>query len=145
MTEEVFKIAEESRKYKWAPFDVRKLYAEKLDSVLLHHDVRTTTAWIEFAEELADSLDSTFVKEAESLIAAFQEVRNHYSPQAVAAIYQTIHMPNNALLAHEILAAAEYAEQGMTASELSDMAMHGEFEGTPSQYTNQRPRLDTLA
>ena len=60
---------------------------------------------------------------------------------------QTIHMPNNALLAHEILAAAEYAEQGMTASELSDMAQRGEFEGGPRQnvptegfHSNKRPR-----
>lgn len=118
-----------NQEYEWAQFDVRRLYAEKLDRVLSQHDVRTTKAWIEFAEELADGVNTTFANEAESLVAAFKEVSDHYSPQAVATIYQTIHIPNNALLAHEILAAAEYAEQGMTISELSDMAMRGEFEG----------------
>ncbi|MCI9402481.1 MAG: hypothetical protein HFF04_02260 [Oscillospiraceae bacterium] len=122
-----------NQEYEWEPFDVRRLYAEKLDHVLPQHDMPTTKAWIEFAEELADGVETTFAIEAESLVTAFKEISDRYSPQAVAAIYQTIHMPNNALLAHEILAAAEYAEQGMTSSELSDMAQRGEFEGGPRQ------------
>lgn len=125
-------MAEKSnQEYEWSAFDVRRLYAEKLDHVLTYHDTRTTTAWIEFAEELADGVDTTFAEEAEKLVSAFQKVSECHSPQAVTAIYRTIHTPNNALLAHEILAAAKYAEQGMTPSELSDMARRGAFEGEP--------------
>ena len=42
-----------------------------------------------------------------------------------------VHMPQGIPLANEIIAAAEYAEQGLTASELSEMAYSGKFEGAP--------------
>lgn len=125
--------------YEWKSEDIQRRYAERLDSILPQHDVFTTTAWIEFAEDMAEGTDTSFESEAELLIAAFKEISECHSPQAVAKVYATVHVPGNALLANEIIAAAKYAEQGMSVQELSDMASRGEFEGEPYP---ERPSTD---
>lgn len=118
--------------YEWGAEDVRRAFAEKLDHVLPQHDVSTTTAWIKFAEEMASASETTFETEAESLLKAFQEISAQYSPKAVAEVYATIHAQGNALLASEIPAAAERAEQGMTSEQLSDLAARGVFHAGPT-------------
>lgn len=118
--------------YEWGAEDVRRAFAEKLDHVLPQHDVSTTTAWIKFAEEMASTSETTFEAEAESLLKAFQEISAQYSPKAVAEVYATIHAQGNALLASEIPAAAECAEQGMTSDQLSELAARGDFHAGPT-------------
>lgn len=119
-------------RYEWGIEDVRRSFAEKLDHVLPQHDVSTTTAWIKFAEELANASETTFEAEAESLLKAFQEISAQYSSKAVAKVYATIHVQGNALLASEIPAAAERAEQGMTSDRLCDLAARGDFHAEPT-------------
>lgn len=121
-----------NHQYEWGTEDVRSAFAEKLDHVVPQHDISTTTAWIKFAEELADALDSTFEAEAESLLKAFQEISTQYSPKAVAEVYATIHVQGNALLASEIPGAAERAEQGLNSNQLSDLAARGSFHAGPT-------------
>ena len=121
----------EHRSYEWKDGDMRRQYAEQLDDVLPRHDVLTTAAWIKFAEEVSDWEDEEFQKEAELLIAAFKEISERYSPKAVAEVYAMVHMAQGIPLANEIIAAAEYAERGMTAPELSEMAYSGKFESAP--------------
>ena len=70
-----------------------------------------------------------FVKEAEDALRAFQEITRRFPPHAVAEVYQTIHVQGNALLPSEIVMAAEQAQRGSAAQELSDMAANGAFEG----------------
>ena len=102
-----------------------------LDKLIPQHDGRTTAAWIAFAEELADGVENGFEREAASLVAAFQEISERFDPKVVNTIYQTIHVPDNALLSNEILPAAEAAEQGASVQEISDMAADGLFGGGP--------------
>ena len=66
-----------------------------------------------------------------SLVAAFQEISTRFSPRAVETVYQTIHVPGNALLSNEIMSAARAAEQGASIQEISDMAASGIFGGGP--------------
>lgn len=102
-----------------------------LDKLIPQHDGHTTAAWITFAEELADGVETAFEQEMSSLVAAFQEISKRFSPRAVETVYQVIHAPGNALLSNEILPAAEAAEQGASSQELSDMAASGLFGGGP--------------
>ena len=102
-----------------------------LDNLIPQHDAHTTAAWIAFAEELADGAETAFEREATSLVAAFQEISERFDPKVVNTIYQTIHVPDNALLSNEIIPAAEAAEQGASVQELSDMAASGLFGGGP--------------
>ena len=102
-----------------------------LDKLIPQHDGHTTAAWITFAEELADGAENGFEREAASLVAAFQEISERFDPKVVNTIYQTIHVPDNALLSNEIIPAAEAAEQGASVQELSDMAASGLFGGGP--------------
>lgn len=102
-----------------------------LDNLIPQHDAHTTAAWIAFAEELADGAETAFEREAASLVAAFQEISERFDPKVVNTIYQTIHVPDNALLSNEIIPAAEAAEQGASVQELSDMAASGLFGGGP--------------
>ena len=102
-----------------------------LDKLIPQHDGHTTAAWITFAEELADGAENGFEREAASLVAAFQEISERFDPKVVNTIYQTIHVPDNALLSNEIIPAAEAAEQGASSQELSDMAASGLFGGGP--------------
>lgn len=102
-----------------------------LDNLIPQHDAHTTAAWIAFAEELAGGVENGFEREAASLLAAFQEISERFDPKVVNTIYQTIHVPDNALLSNEIIPAAEAAEQGASSQELSDMAASGLFGGGP--------------
>ena len=102
-----------------------------LDNLIPQHDAHTTAAWIAFAEELADGVKNAFEREATSLVAAFQEISERFDPKVVNTIYQTIHVPDNALLSNEIIPAAEAAEQGASVQEISDMEADGLFGGGP--------------
>ena len=115
--------------YEWAEGTLQMECANLLDGLLPQHNVYTTAAWITFAEELADGTEAAFKHEVSLLIAAFQEISERFSPHAVNMVYQTIHVPGNALLSNEIVMAAEAAEQGAGIQELSDMAANGLFEG----------------
>ena len=102
-----------------------------LDKLIPQHDAYTTAAWIAFAEELADGAETAFEREAASLVAAYQEISERFDPIVVNTIYQTIHVPDNALLSNEIIPAAEAAEQGARVQEISDMAAGGLFGSGP--------------
>lgn len=102
-----------------------------LDKLIPQHDGHTTSAWITFAEELADGVENGFEREAVSLVAAFQEISERFNPKVVNTIYQIIHVPDNTLLSNEIIPAAEAAEQGASVQEISDMAADGLFGGGP--------------
>ena len=102
-----------------------------LDRLLPQPDAHTTAAWAAFAEELADGAEMGFEQEMSSLVAAFQEISERFSPDVVNTIYQTVHVPDNALLSNEIVPAAEAAERGASIQEISDMAANGAFEGGP--------------
>lgn len=119
--------------YEWGDGSPQRQYAQLLDELLpQRHDVYTTSAWIRFAEELADGMETSFEQEASALTAAFQEIAGRFSPQVVTLVYQTIHAHDNVLLANEIPLAAEAAEHGATVQELADMAAAGKFEGGPA-------------
>lgn len=115
--------------YEWAPGMLELAYAERLDRILPQHDVYTTSRWIEYLSELAGDMESSFEKEAEDALLAFQEITKRFPPQVVAQVYETIHAQDNALLPNEVVMAAEQAQLGATAQELSDMAANGAFEG----------------
>lgn len=115
--------------YQWAEGTPQKRYADMLDLLLPQPDAHTTAAWITFAEELADGVESTFEQEMFALVAAFLEISKQFSSRTVNTVYQTIHVPNNALLSHEIFPAAVAAEHGADVQEISDMAASGTFEG----------------
>ena len=102
-----------------------------LDKLIPQHDAHTTAAWIAFAEELADGVENAFEREAVSLVAAFQEISERFDPKVVNTVYQTIHVPDNALLSNGIIPAAEAAEQGASVQEISDMAAGGLFGSGP--------------
>ena len=80
---------------------------------------------------LAKLLPDFSEQEMASLVAAFKEISERFSPRAVETVYHVIHEPGNALLSNEILPAAEAAEQGASSQELSDMAASGLFGGGP--------------
>ena len=115
----------------WAEGTPQRKYADMLDKLIPQHDGYTTTAWIAFAEELADGAETAFEQEMSSLVAAFKEISERFSPRAVETVYQVIHAPANALLSNEIIPAAEAAEQGASSQELSDLAASGIFGGGP--------------
>ncbi len=115
--------------YEWEYGTPYREFADRMDRLLPHPDVYTTTAWITFAMELADGVETSFVQEAEKLLSAFREIVNKFEPDVVETVYQIIHTPNNALLSHEIYPAAVAAEQGADIQKISDMAMSGAFEG----------------
>jgi len=114
--------------YEWTAQMSELTYAERLDSILPQHDVYTTGKWIEYLRELAGDMESSFNKEAEDTLLAFQEITERFPPHAVAQVYETIHIEGNALLPSEIVMAAEQAQRGATIQELSDMAANGVFE-----------------
>lgn len=104
-------------------------FAEQMDGLLLRPDVYTTSAWISFAGELAEGVETSFTLDASKLLSAFREIAGKFSPDVVDTVYQVILVPNNALLSHEIFPAAVAAEQGANVQEISDMAASGSFEG----------------
>lgn len=115
--------------YEWEPDSIQHQYAERLDAILPEHTVLTTSRWIEFAEELAESTASSFNEEAENIIQAFQYISERHSASAVKSVYETICVDQNALLAGEIVQAAPFAENGYTPQELGALASRGAFEG----------------
>ena len=123
---------QEHFQYQWAEGTPQRKYADMLDKLIPQHDAYTTAAWIAFAEELANGVKTAFEQEMASLVAAFKEISERFSPRAVETVYQVIHEPANALLSNEIIPAAEAAEQGASSQELSDMAASGIFGGGPA-------------
>ena len=117
--------------YEWAEGMPQRRYADMLDRLLPQPDAHTTAAWVAFAEELADGSETRFEEEMSSIVAAFQEISERFSPEVVNTIYQTVHVPDNALLSNEIVQAAEAVERGASIQEISDMAANGAFEGGP--------------
>ena len=102
-----------------------------LDGLLPTPEVYTTAEWIGFAEEIADGSETIFEREVSSIAAAFQEISGRFGSEAVNTVYQTVHVPDNALLSNEIIPAAEAAERGVSPQEISDMAVNSLFGGSP--------------
>ena len=115
--------------YEWEEGTLWREFADQMDRLLPQPDVHTTSAWISFASELADGVETSFVLEANKLLSAFREIARNFSPNVVDTVYQVVLVPNNALLSHEIFPAAVAAEQGANVQEISDMAASGSFEG----------------
>ena len=115
--------------YEWEEGTLWREFAEQMDRLLPRPDVYTTSAWISFAGELAEGVETSFALEASKLLSAFREIAGKFSPDVVDTVYQVILVPNNALLSHEIFPAAVAAEQGADAQTISDMAASGAFEG----------------
>lgn len=115
--------------YEWEEGTLWREFADQMDRLLPQPDVHTTSAWISFASELAEGVETSFVLEANKLLSAFREITGNFSPDVVDTVYKVILVPNNALLSHEIFPAAVAAEQGANVQEISDMAASGSFEG----------------
>lgn len=115
--------------YEWGEGTLWREFAEQMDRLLPRPDVYTTSAWISFAGELADGVETSVTLEASKLLSAFREIAGKFSPDVVDTVYQAVLVPNNALLSHEIFPAAVAAEQGADVQEISDMAASGSFEG----------------
>ena len=115
--------------YEWEDGTLWREFAAQMDRLLPRPDVYTTSAWISFAGELAEGVETSFVLEASKLLSAFREIAGKFSPDVVDTVYQVILVPNNALLSHEVFPAAVAAEQGADAQAISDMAASGSFEG----------------
>ena len=115
--------------YEWEEGTLWREFAEQMDRLLPRPDVYTTSAWISFAGELAEGVETSFMLEASKLLSAFREIAGKFSPDVVDTVYQAVLVPNNALLSHEIFPAAVAAEQGANVQEISDMAASGSFEG----------------
>jgi len=114
--------------YEWAAEMPEYRYAKKLDDLLPQSDVYTTSKWMEYLRELADSLESSFAREAADLLFAFREITEEYPPLTVMKVYDTIHIHGGALLPREVIMAAAAAQRGATVQELSEMAASGAFE-----------------
>ncbi len=117
--------------YEWAEGMPQRRYADMLDRLLPQPEVYATAEWVTLAEDLADGSETRFEEEMSSIVAAFQEISERFSPDVVNTIYQTAYAPDNALLSNEIVQAAEAVEQGASIQEISDMAANGAFEGGP--------------
>lgn len=115
--------------YEWEEGTLWREFADQMDRLLPQPDVHTTSAWISFASELADGVETSFALEANKLLSAFREIAGNFSPNVVDTVYQVVLVPNNALLSHEIFPAAVAAEQGADVQAISDMAASGFFEG----------------
>ena len=116
-------------RYEWEDGTLWREFAAQMDRLLPRPDVYTTSAWISFAGELAEGVETSFMLEASRLLSAFREIAGKFSPDVVDTVYQAVLVPNNALLSHEIFPAAVAAEQGANVQEISDMAASGSFEG----------------
>lgn len=115
--------------YEWEEGTLWREFADQMDRLLPQPDVHTTSAWISFASELAEGVETSFVLEASKLLSAFREIAGKFSPDVVDTVYRVVLVPNNALLSHEIFPAAVAAEQGADVRAISDMAASGTFEG----------------
>ena len=116
-------------RYEWEEGTPWREFAEHMDRLLPRPDVYTTSAWISFAGELAEGVETSFTLEASKLLSAFREIARKFSPDVVDTVYQAVLVLNNALLSHEIFPAAVAAEQGADVQAISDMAASGSFEG----------------
>ena len=65
-------------------------FAEQMDGLLLRPDVYTTSAWISFAGELAEGVETSFTLEASKLLSAFREIAGKFSPDVVDTVYQVM-------------------------------------------------------
>lgn len=115
--------------YEWEEGTPWREVTEQMDRLLPRPDVYTTSAWISFAGELAEGVETSFTLEASKLLSAFREIAGKFSPDVVDTVYRVVLVPNNALLSHEIFPAAVAAEQGADVRAISDMAASGTFEG----------------
>ena len=119
----------QSSGYPWADGTPQRRYAEPLDQIMPEVDVQATVEWIRFAEELAEAAETSLEKEADDLIAAFQNLKEHFPPEIVSGIYRLASTQNSALLANEFVSAAEALRNGVPAEEVIKMADNGQFEG----------------
>ena len=115
--------------YPWADGTLRRHYADLLDQLVPGPDTKATIEWIRFAEELAEAAETSLEKEADDLIAAFRNLKEHFPPEIVSCIYRLADTQNSALLANEFVPAAETLQNGVTAEEVIKMADSGQFEG----------------
>lgn len=115
--------------YPWAAGTSQRHYANLLDQIVLEPDVQTTVEWIRFAEDFAEAAETSFGKEADDLIAAFRNLKEHFPPEIVSAIYRLASTQHSALLPNEFVPAAEALQNGVSAEEVIKMADSGQFEG----------------
>ena len=115
--------------YPWAAGTLQRHYANLLDQIVLEPDAQTTMEWIRFAEDLAEAAETSFGKETDDLIAAFQNLKEHFPPEIVSAIYRLTSTQHSALLPNEFVPAAEALQNGIPAEEIIKMADSGQVEG----------------
>ena len=119
----------QSSGYPWADGTPKRRYAELLDQIVPEPDAQATMEWIRFAEELAEAAETSLEKEADDLIAAFRNLKEHFPPEIVSCIYQITDTQHSALLPNEFVPAAEALQNGVSAEEVIRMADSGQFEG----------------
>lgn len=119
----------QSSGYPWADGTPQRHYADLLNQIVPEADIHATIEWIRFAEELAEAAETSLEKEADDLIAAFQNLKEHFPPEIVSGIYRLASTQNSALLANEFVSAAEALQNGVSAEEVIKMADSGQFEG----------------
>ena len=121
--------AVQSSRYLWAEGTVQRNYADLLNQIVPEPDAQATAEWIRFAEELAEAAETSLEKEADDLIAAFHNLKEHFPPEIVSCIYQITDTQHSALLPNEFVAAAKALQNGVSAEEVIKMADSGQFEG----------------
>ena len=119
----------QSSGYPWTDGTPQRRYAELLDQIVPEADAQATVEWIRFAEELAEAAETSLEKEADDLIAAFHDLKEHFPPEIVSGIYQITDTQHSALLPNEFVPAAEALQNGVSAEEVIKMADSGQFEG----------------
>ena len=119
----------QSNGYPWADGTPQRHYANLLDQIVPEPDTKATIEWIRFAEELAEAAETSLEKEAGDLIAAFQNLKDHFLPEIVSGIYQITDTQHSALLPNEFVPAAETLQNGASAEDIIKMADSGQFEG----------------
>lgn len=119
----------QSSDYPWAVGTPQRHYANLLDQIVPEPDTKATIEWIRFAEELAEAAETSLEKEADDLIAAFHDLKEHFPPEIVSGIYQITDTQHSALLPNEFVPAAEALQNGVSAEEVIKMADSGQFEG----------------
>lgn len=119
----------QSSGYPWADGTLQRRHAELLEQIVPEPDTKATIEWIRFAEELAEAAETSLEKEADDLIAAFRNLKEHFPPEIVSCIYRLADTQNFALLANEFVPAAETLQNGVSAEEVIKMADSGQFEG----------------
>lgn len=93
-------------------------------------DAKATIEWIRFAEELVEDTETSFGKEEDALIAAFQNLKEHFPPEIVSGIYRLADTQHFAFLSNEFVSAAEALQNGVSAEDIIKMADNGRFEGS---------------